>query len=88
MQYEPLLCGVIIMRVIKTKDSKDVLCKYCQNDFASCPKANHIKFGDGVGNDNVIECSEFVCTSYFNSFPIEGTKIFAERVDLNRPNVT
>ena len=89
MQYEPLLCGVIVMaRVIKTKNSKDVLCKYCQLDFANCPKANHIKFGDGVGNDNVIECSEFVCKSYFNNYPIEGTKIFAERVDLNRPNAT
>lgn len=73
------------MRVIKTKDTKDHLCKYCQNDFATCPKANNIKFGDGFGNDNVIECSEFVVTSCFNNFPIAGTDIFAKRVDLNFP---
>lgn len=70
------------MRVIKTKDTKDNLCKYCQNDFATCPKANHIEFGNGVGNDNVIECSEFVCINYFNNFPIEGTNKFVKRVNL------
>lgn len=69
------------MRVIKTKETTDNLCKYCQNDFATCPKANHIKFGNGVGNDNVIECSEFVVTSWHNNFPIEGTDKFAKRVE-------
>jgi hypothetical protein len=38
----------------------------------TCPKANHIKFGDGIGNDNVIECSEFVLKSWFHNFPIIG----------------
>jgi hypothetical protein len=60
------------MRVTGTKSSKDHLCKYCQRDFATCPKANHIKFGDGKGNDNVIECSEFKVISVFNNYPIEG----------------
>jgi hypothetical protein len=59
-------------RVVATKDSKDILCKYCRNEFETCPKANHIKFGDGVGNDNVIECSEFICKSVWANFPIEG----------------
>ena len=71
------------MRIIKTKCTKDNLCKYCSNDFATCPKANHIVFGDGVGNDNVIECSEFSPISYFNNYPIEGTDRFAKKVDLN-----
>ena len=51
-------------RVIATESTKDNLCNYCQLDFPTCPKANHIKFGDGKGNDNVIECSEFVCRSF------------------------
>jgi hypothetical protein len=66
------------MRAIKTKSTKDHLCEYCQLDFATCPKANHIKFGDGIGNDNVIECSEFVCLAMQHTFPIEGTNIFVK----------
>lgn len=64
----------IKMRVVATIDSKDVLCGYCQNNFADCPKANHIKFGNGIGNDNVIECSEFITKSWGNmsKFPIIG----------------
>ena len=60
------------MRVVATKSSKDNLCNYCQLEFPSCPKANHIKFGDGVGNDNVIECSEFVVKQFHNNLPIIG----------------
>lgn len=70
------------MRIIQTKCTKDNLCKYCSNDFATCPKANHIVFGNGLGNDNVIECSEFSVTSWFNNFPIEGTNRFAKRVEF------
>ena len=59
-------------RVVATESTKDILCNYCQLEFPTCPKANHIKFGDGVGNDNVIECSEFVCRSFQHNFPIIG----------------
>jgi hypothetical protein len=72
--------------VKKTVSSKDNMCNYCQNNFATCDKANHIKFGDGTGNDNVTECSELVIKSYFNNYPIVGTDTFAERIDLNRPS--
>lgn len=51
----------------------DNLCKYCQLEFATCPKANHIKFGvdDGIFNgDNVIECSEFLANIENNNYPI------------------
>ena len=65
------------MRIIKTKSTKDLLCNYCALEFATCPKANHIKFGDGVGNDNVIECSEFVVKTLFNNFPIEVKRSIA-----------
>jgi len=68
------------MRVTGTKSSKDNLCDYCQLHIDTCPKANHIEFGNGVGNDNVIECSEFVVTSWHNNFPIEGTDKIVKRV--------
>jgi hypothetical protein len=60
------------MRVVGTESTKDNLCDYCQLHIATCPKANHLKFGDGIGNDNVIECSEFVVMSWHNNFPIIG----------------
>ncbi len=62
------------MRVTGTISSKDNLCNYCQLSFASCPKATHLKFGDGIGDDNVVECSEFFIKSMNNmaGFPIVG----------------
>lgn len=60
------------MRVVKTKSSKDMLCNYCSLEYPSCPKANHLEFGDGVGNDNIIECSEFLVRRQQNNYPIEG----------------
>jgi len=66
------------MRVIKTKSTKDILCNYCQNEFPSCPKANHIKFGDGKGNDNIIECSGFTANELGHNYPIKGSNIFVE----------
>ena len=50
------------MKTWKTKSSKDNLCKYCTNKIPTCLTDN-IKFGDGVGNDNIIECSEFIVKS-------------------------
>jgi hypothetical protein len=46
------------MRVVGTISTTDNLCDFCVLDFPTCPKAVHIKFGNGRGNDNVIECSE------------------------------
>lgn len=60
------------MRVTATINEKDNLCSYCGYEFATCPKASHIKFGTGVGNDNVIECSEYVPISWNNNYPIVG----------------
>ncbi len=60
------------MRVTGTLNSKDNLCNYCQLSIATCPKANHLKFGDGFGNDNVVECSEFIVKSIHGTYPIEG----------------
>ena len=58
-------------KIIKSKSNTDNLCKYCQNDFATC-KPVHIAFGIGIGNDNVIECSEYVQLSFHNNYPIES----------------
>ena len=60
------------MRVVKVISDKDNLCKYCSLDFATCPKANYIRFGSGKGNDNVIQCSEFMLKAQYHNFPIEG----------------
>ena len=67
------------MRVIKTKTTIDNLCDYCSLHPATCPKATHIVFGNGIGNDNIIECSEFSVKSFHNNFPIEGTNIIAKK---------
>lgn len=66
------MLGTFIMRVVGTESTKDNLCNYCSLSIAECPKANHLKFGDGVGNDNVIECSEFCVNAFRNNYPIVG----------------
>ena len=39
-------------------DTKINLCDQCPYDFAVC-QPEHIEFGDGVSNDNVIVCSSY-----------------------------
>lgn len=65
------------MIVAGTISSKDNLCDYCQLHIATCPKANHIKFGDGVGNDNVIECSGFILKQIDSNCPIVGKPAYS-----------
>ncbi len=49
------------MRVIRTRNSKENLCdncsKYCE--FPTC-MSDDVEFGDGIGSDNIVACSE--CT--------------------------
>lgn len=71
------------MRVTKTNSTKDNLCDYCMNEIPTCPKANHIRFGDGKGNDNVIECSEFNAKGRMDQYPIDYMKLSVPRVDIN-----
>ena len=47
------------MRVYRSSDSKLHMCDHCGMSIPECPKATVIEFGDGVGNDNVVACSEF-----------------------------
>lgn len=64
------------MRVVATKSTTDNLCNYCQLHIATCPKAKHLEFGNGIGNDNVIECSEFIhkggCEEFIDGKPELG----------------
>lgn len=43
----------------KDEITEDHLCAYCEKCYPSC-NALEVKFGDGVGNDNIIECDTFV----------------------------
>ncbi len=43
------------MRMIYTTDEQENLCDGCLNHFATCEAK--VKFGSGVGDDNVIACN-------------------------------
>ena len=45
------------MAHVKAKNSKMHLCNLCNDEFACC--TGKVEFGDGIGDDNVIECDEF-----------------------------
>jgi len=45
--------------VTKAKNSKENLCDTCWFCIADC-KQTQVKFGDGLGNDNIIECSGYI----------------------------
>lgn len=64
------------MRVIGTISKKDNLCDYCKLEFATCPKADYIRFGDGAEDNNVIECSEFLKDKLQDSFSLTEQYIY------------
>ena len=70
------------MKVTKTNSTKDNLCDYCQYEQPTCPKANHINFGDGKGNDNIIECSKFGAQGEMNQYPIDYMQLSVPGVDF------
>lgn len=43
---------------MKARTSKDNLCDTCLLCIANCD-AENIEFGDGPGNDNIIECDTY-----------------------------
>jgi hypothetical protein len=64
------------MRVIRTTDREENLCDNCPNRKkfpVCCP--DDVEFGEGVGNDNIIACSE--CTSKYTEtiYPGEISKL-------------
>lgn len=76
------------MRCIQSTDNTKHMCEYCSNNFETC-RPYKIKFGTGLGNDNVILCSEFVSKVAVANLPnyITGSNEFAKRYDLNNPNI-
>jgi hypothetical protein len=64
---------------MKAKDSKSNLCEKCMFDVPTCGSQN-IKFGDGVGNDNVIECSNFLTKNF--KTPIEEIFFRSSKIGL------
>lgn len=60
------------MRVIRTKDSTENLCDACQRseEIPLCVPDN-VEFGNGIGNDNVIGCSNCLCKYSDTIYPGE-----------------
>ena len=60
------------MRIIRTSDSKENLCDTCpkRSDFPACLPEN-VEYGNGVGNDNIIACSNCVAPYSNTIYPAE-----------------
>ena len=71
------------MRVIRTTDSKENLCDSCpnKNDFPIC-LSEDVEFGNGIGNDNIIACSQ--CTSKYSDtiYPAEISRKSNKKIIL------
>ena len=46
------------MRIYRTSDSTENLCDTCPKCIADCD-GKSLEFGDGIGNDNVIQCDAY-----------------------------
>ena len=64
------------MRVIRTTDTNENLCDTCfkRSEIPICI-SDDVEFGDGMGNDNIIACSN--CLSEYSEtiYPAEISKI-------------
>lgn len=67
------------MRVIRTTDSEENLCDTCtrRTDFPQC-LPDDVEFGNGLGNDNIIACSQCVSPYSNTIYPGEISKIVKE----------
>lgn len=63
------------MRVIRTTDTKEHLCDTClkRKEFPQC-LPNDVEFGDGIGNDNIIACSQCISNYSETIYPGEISK--------------
>ena len=75
------------MRVIRTADTKENLCDTCfkRSEIPICTSVD-VEFGNGIGNDNVIACSN--CLSKYSEtiYPAEICKIV--RNEQNKEDLT
>ena len=64
------------MRVIRTTDAKENLCDTCpkRKGFPICCP-NNVEFGNGIGNDNIIACSQCVSSYSKTIYPAEMSKL-------------
>ena len=51
------------MKTFKTNDNQVNMCDTCQWCISECCAVN-IKFGDGLGGDNIIECDQYSGSEY------------------------
>ena len=64
------------MRVIRTTDTEEHLCNTClkSSNIPECI-SDDVEFGNGVGNDNIIACSNCI-SKYSNTiYPAEISKV-------------
>ena len=63
------------MRVIRTTDTTENLCDTCLKypEFPVCCP-NDIEFGNGLGNDNIVACSQCVSKYSETIYPAEISK--------------
>lgn len=64
------------MRVIRTLDSTEHLCNTCpkKEDFPEC-LPDDVEFGNGIGNDNIIACSNCISKYSDTIYPGEISKV-------------
>ncbi len=64
------------MRVIRTTDKTENLCESCPNNknFPTC-MSEDIEFGNGVGHDNIIACSNCMSKYSYTIYPGEISKV-------------
>lgn len=64
------------MRVIRTTDTKENLCDKCQrrSEIPEC-MPDDLEFGNGIGNDNIIACSNCLTKYSKTIYPGEISEI-------------
>ena len=64
------------MRIIRTTNIKENLCDTCpknKNFPVCCP--DDLEFGKGIGNDNIIACSQCISEYSETIYPAEISKL-------------
>ena len=64
------------MRIIRTTDLKENLCDTCfkKSEMPIC-MPDDVEFGNGIGDDNIIACSECVSPYSKTIYPAQISKV-------------